>query len=188
LSTNAPGEKLGPGTLVAVVGPSGAGKDTLLAIARAELAGCAEVVFPRRVITRPASAAEDHDSLTEAEFAAAVADGAFAFSWRAHGLGYGMPAAIDDDLRAGRTVACNVSRAVVADLRARYACCRVVLITAPPEVLRARLAARARASDGDILTRIARGVAEVELAPDLVIDNVGDPRAAAQPLLDLLGR
>jgi ribose 1,5-bisphosphokinase len=170
--------------LVAIVGPSGAGKDTLLAVARAELGGT--VVFPRRVVTRKASAAEDHESLSESEFAAAVAAGAFAFCWQAHGLAYGIPAAIDDDLRAGRTVVCNVSRNVVGDLRARYACCRVVLVTAPPDVLRARLAARARASDGDILARIARTVATHELAADLVIENVGDPREAARPLLDLL--
>ena len=75
---------------------------------------------------------------------------------------------------------------MIGELRARYACCCVALVTAPPEVLRARLAGRARASDGDIQTRIARGVAEVGLKPDLVIENIGDPRMAAQALIDLL--
>ena len=39
--------------------------------------------------------------------------GDFAFWWEAHGLKYALPAAIDDDIRAGRTVVCNVSRGIV---------------------------------------------------------------------------
>jgi len=40
------------GAFVAVVGPSGAGKDTLIAHARDALAGEPQVEFVRRVITR----------------------------------------------------------------------------------------------------------------------------------------
>ena len=99
---------IGPGRLVLVVGPSGAGKDTLIAGARAACADDASVVFPRRVVTRPSSAAEDHDTMATDEFTQAVADGAFALWWEAHGNRYGIPSAIDDDIRAGRTVVCNV--------------------------------------------------------------------------------
>ncbi len=180
--------KLGPGAFVAVVGPSGAGKDTLLALARAELAGTSAVVFPRRVVTRPPSPEEDHESLTATEFVAARAAGAFAFFWHAHGLDYALPSAIMDDLRAGRTVVCNVSRAVVTEVRARCARCAVVLVTAPPEILRARLAARGREMGEDMSARIARRVEGHALAVDLVIENVGDPRHTVRPLVDLLRR
>jgi ribose 1,5-bisphosphokinase len=57
------------GAFVAVVGPSGAGKDTLIAHARSALAGEPQIDFVRRVITRPSDGqTEDHDTLADAEF------------------------------------------------------------------------------------------------------------------------
>jgi ribose 1,5-bisphosphokinase len=159
---------IGPGRLVVVVGPSGAGKDTLIAGAGVRLAGDPTVVFPLRIVTRPASAAEQHRTISDGDFTTAAEQGAFAFWWEAHGLKYALPAGIDDDNRAGRTVVCNVSRGIVAALRRRYAGVRVVLVTAPAEVLTTRLAARGRASDGDIARRIARAAPpNAELSPDV---------------------
>jgi len=175
---------IGPGRLVLVVGPSGAGKDTLIARARA-MCRDDQVVFPRRVITRPASAAEDNDTLSEQAFDAALAGGAFALSWSAHGLKYGIPRSIESDIGADRTVVCNVSRTVVAAARARYAHMTAVLITAPPAVLAARLAQRGRASDGAIENRIRRTVDE-RFAPDLVITTVGSVDDNARRLLDIV--
>ena len=105
----------GPGCFVAVVGPSGAGKDTLINFARERLAGDARFVFARRVVTRPADAgSEVHDSFGAAEFDAALAAGAFGLNWSAHGLRYGLPIGLDDDIAAGRTVIANLVAAGAA--------------------------------------------------------------------------
>src|SRR5215475_9992930 len=168
---------IGPGRLVAVAGPSGAGKDTLLRFARNHLGSDPNIVFPHRVVTRETSAAEDHETLSEADFAAAVAAGGFAFWWYAHGLNYAVGVAADDEIRAGKTVVCNVSRAVISHLRRRYVDVRVVLVTAPADVLATRLAARGRATDGPLEARLARNApSQSDLAPDVVIENVGDPQ------------
>jgi len=174
------------GALVAVVGPSGAGKDTLLAIARDLVAGDDGIVFARRVVTRESSAAEDHDSMPAEVFEDAVRRGAFAFWWAAHGLKYGIPSAIDDALRAGKTVICNTSRAIMPDLRARYARLDVVLVTAPPAVLAARLAGRARASDQSLDERLKRSAEFVDFRADHVIDTTGAPEQAIARLIAII--
>jgi ribose 1,5-bisphosphokinase len=167
-----------------VVGPSGAGKDTLLKGARAACAYDPAVVFPRRVVTRPKSDAEDHDTIDAVAFERAADDGAFALWWHAHGNGYGIPSSIDRDIRAGRTVVCNVSRTVVDAARERYGFVTVVEITAPEQVLQSRLASRQRVSDGNIAERIERS-AEVErlYAADIVIRNIGRPDGGVRRLI-----
>jgi ribose 1,5-bisphosphokinase len=171
---------IGPGRLVLVVGPSGAGKDTLIDLARTALQDNPTVVFPRRVVTRTASAAEAHDSMSTDAFDRAARAGAFALTWDAHDLRYGIPAGIDADIRAGRTVVCNVSRAIIDAARRRYAVVVVALVTAPPELLAARLKARGR--EGDIAQRLARGDAFGDIEADCVIANTGAPEAGAAAL------
>ena len=135
--------------LVLVVGPSGAGKDALLNAARAALRDDPRISFARRVITRPKDAGgEDHEPVTDAEFATR----AFALSWAAHGLRYGIPAAA---VQAAPVVVANVSRGVIADAAARFPV-RVIEVTAPADVLAARLAARGRESADDVARRLAR--------------------------------
>jgi ribose 1,5-bisphosphokinase len=175
---------LGPGRLVLVVGPSGAGKDTLLKGARAACAYDPAVVFPRRVVTRPKSDTEDHDSIDAAGFARAASEGVYALWWEAHGHSYGVPSTIDHDIRAGRTVVCNVSRTIIEPARRRYASVTVVEITAPDQVLQSRLASRQRASDGDIARRLERSAQMEQLfSPDIVIRNVGRPDGGVRRLI-----
>jgi len=146
-----------PGRLVLVVGPSGAGKDSLLREAARALAQDRQIVFPRRVITRASrDDTESHDSMTADEFIAAQEQGRFALSWQAHGLHYGIPASLLDDLGAGRTAAVNVSRAVIADTAERFSNMAILHVTAPVTVIAERLARRGRETSADIAARIAR--------------------------------
>ncbi len=147
----------GTGRLVLVVGPSGAGKDSLLRAAAQTLAADRHIIFPRRVITRPShDEAEAHDSLTVDEFIDARERGHFALSWQAHGLHYGIPASLLDELRAGRTAAVNVSRAIIGEAAERFPNVAVLNVTAPAEIIAKRLAERGREAPADIAQRIAR--------------------------------
>lgn len=177
---------IGPGRLVLVVGPSGSGKDTIIAGAMAACATDPTVVFPRRAVTRAASDAEDHYTLDDVAFDRAVTIGAFAFWWQAHGLKYGIPRGIDDDLRAGRTIICNVSRSIIPDIRERYANVDVVLITAPANILAERLARRGRPSDGPINERIKRNEAFLDFAADAIVENSGSPAVATEAFVALV--
>jgi ribose 1,5-bisphosphokinase len=176
--------RLGPGRLVLVVGPSGAGKDTLLDLVRAACADDSSVVFPKRMVTREASSSEDNESISPADFAQAIVRGEFAVQWQAHGLYYGLPRSIIDDIRAGRTVVANVSRTVIASCREMFANVTVVSVTAPPDVLAQRLAGRARDSDGQLDDRLRRTVPDA--AFDVVIDNVGRAEDHASELLRVI--
>jgi ribose 1,5-bisphosphokinase len=176
---------IGPGRLVLVVGPSGAGKDTLIAHAREACRDDATVVFPTRVVTRPPSIFEGNEFMPQSVFEQAAANGAFAIWWNAHGHMYGIPLAADFDIEAGRTVVCNVSRTVVGILRQRYANVVTVLVTAPQKVLETRLAARDRRSDGSVTDRMSRvDQMDGKLRPDVIINNIGDPEIGTRKLVD----
>jgi ribose 1,5-bisphosphokinase len=162
---------IGPGRLILVVGPSGAGKDTLLGLAKAACAEDSGIVYPRRVITREASSSEDNEEVSAGTFEAALARNEYAMHWDAHGHRYALSRAIDDDIRAGRTVVANVSRTVISAMRRAYANVTVVSITAPQNVLAERLAMRGRTSDGSIEHRLHRAVDEATAAPDVTINN-----------------
>lgn len=178
-------ERMGPGLLVLVVGPSGAGKDTLIAYARTRLAERDDIHFARRRITRPADATENHIRLDEAEFARGVALGSFPLYWRANGLCYALGAEVAEDIASGRIVVANGSRAAVAEARARFARMKVVHVTAPAELLAARIAARGRESADEVLARLAREPA-LDAPPDLTILNIDAVNAAGERLAAFL--
>jgi ribose 1,5-bisphosphokinase len=178
---------LRPGTLVLVVGPSGAGKDTLLAIARSHFSGSDRVRFPHRLVTRAANRWEEHDTISMDDFEAGVADGRWPLWWRAHGLGYALPPSLLEDIAAGRTVVVNLSRTAVSAARARFPRVRVAYITAPPHLLAARIAGRGREPGAGVAERASRRApTERDIVPDLVIDNSGPPERAAAKLIAVI--
>jgi ribose 1,5-bisphosphokinase len=177
---------IGPGRLILVVGPSGAGKDTLLGLAKAACADDGRIVFPRRVITRQASASEDNEEVSAGTFEAALARDEYAMHWDAHGHRYALSRAIDDDIRSGHTVVANVSRTIIAMMRRAYASVLVISITAPPNVLSERIAMRARGSDGKVEQRLNRTVDEAAAVPDVTIVNTGSVEYHARQLVRII--
>ncbi|KQT82177.1 phosphonate metabolism protein/1,5-bisphosphokinase (PRPP-forming) PhnN [Aurantimonas sp. Leaf443] len=178
------------GRLVAVVGPSGAGKDTLLRLAAQALAGRPDVVFARRVVTREADeAAEDHDAMEPDAFAAASRAGAFCLEWSAHGLSYGLPASLLETVRAGGTVVANLSRERLQAAAARFPQLVVVEVTAPRAVLLARLGARGREEGAAVAARLERSVAlrvPEGCAARHTIRNDREPAAGAAELVAII--
>ncbi|MEM9062445.1 MAG: phosphonate metabolism protein/1,5-bisphosphokinase (PRPP-forming) PhnN [Pseudomonadota bacterium] len=162
-----------PGVFIAVVGPSGAGKDTLI---RAAMAGSQDLVLARRVITRPpAPDTEDFDSVDEQEFARRRDAGAFALHWHAHGLSYGIPIGVDRDLAKGVSVIANLSRSMINAGRARFDRFRAIVVTAPVPVLAERLALRGRETAEDIAERLERARYTPPVGDDVIaVDNGGD--------------
>lgn len=161
------------GKLVLVVGPSGAGKDTLIDAARAHLNDDIRFTFPRRIVTRAAvTTAEDHDTITRREFDLMRAKGDFALAWEAHGLGYIIPKNIETPLTKNQTVVCNVSRRVIAAAADKYPGTHVLMITADVSLRAQRLAGRGRETKAEIEARLTREAIKLPLGvPVTKIDN-----------------
>lgn len=176
-----------PGRLVLIVGPSGAGKDTLIDYARERLREESTVCFVRRVITRRAAIGEAHETVDDAEFLRRVQAGAFVLHWQAHGLQYGLPGLVDDWLARCRVVVANGSRAVLSAARRRYAGLLVVNVTAPPEILAERLRRRGREDGPARLERLARNDSAAITGDDVrTLDNSGAPGIAGEQLVGIL--
>jgi ribose 1,5-bisphosphokinase len=178
------------GRLVYVMGPSGAGKDSIIAYARDRLGAEGDRhVFARRHITRPAdSGGEDHIPIAPDAFERDCAAGRYALHWRGNGLGYGVGGEIDAWLRAGRHVVLNGSRGYLAEAEAVYPNLLPVLIQIDPAVLRQRLAARGRETPEQIEARIQRAIAleTIEHPALVVISNNGALAHAGESFLGLL--
>ena len=125
-----------------------------------------------------------HTSQIPAAFAARKAAGEFALDWDAHGLSYGIPR---EQLQGPGDAIFNGSRAALPAAVAAIPGLRVILITAPPEVLARRLAARGREDGADIAERLAR--ADHALPPGIdaaVVMNDATPEQGAARLMAAL--
>jgi thymidine phosphorylase len=147
------------GSFFFVVGPSGAGKDSLLDGVRASLEP-SSFIFAKRTITRPAGApGEVHEACTETVFETLRAEGRFLITWQAHGLSYGLPRSLLAAMQSGQHIIANGSRSMVKELNALVPNLVVVEVNAPTDVLQARLSARGRETAEDISKRLNRSVA-----------------------------
>lgn len=174
--------------MIVVVGPSGAGKDSVMSFAAVHYANDPDINFVRRLITRAADAgSEDHDSISDQAFDELRDAGAFAVSWEAHGLKYGIPAETILRIEAGAIVIANGSRAALPAFEAAYPKLVVVNITASPDVLTARLSNRGRETVDEVRARLARPGAPISDKIDLrTIDNSGRLEDAGEAFVEII--
>ncbi|TDE39065.1 phosphonate metabolism protein/1,5-bisphosphokinase (PRPP-forming) PhnN [Antarcticimicrobium sediminis] len=172
--------------VIAVVGPSGVGKDSVMA---ALAARDPRLRLQRRVITRPEEAGgEVFTGVTPETFARMAAAGAFALHWQAHGLSYGIPVEIYDLRRGARAVLVNLSRAVLGVAQGLFGDLIVLSLTADSDVLADRLAGRGREDAGDRARRLQRASAPLPegLRRVIEVDNSGPLATTVETVLTRL--
>jgi len=172
-----------------VIGPSGAGKDSILDYVREHLQSDGSVAFAHRYITRPAeSGSENHIALSEQEFHLRLGAGLFTMHWASHGLHYGIGVEIDHWLTKGVNVVVNGSRGYLEEAATKYHQLCPLLIDVPPSILHERLLKRGRESEEQITKRIHRATQFATIThPNLVhIDNSGPLHQAGEQMITLL--
>lgn len=172
--------------IIAVVGPSGVGKDSVMQALADRDPGFR---IQRRVITRPEDAGgEEFTGVTPEEFARMAAAGDFALHWQAHGLSYGIPVEVYDLRKGARAVLVNLSRGVLRAAQDRFGDLIVLSLTAASEVLAERLAARGREDAADRARRLDRAGAPLPggLRRVIEVDNSGALEATVETVLTRL--
>lgn len=178
------------GTLFLVVGPSGSGKDSILNHARNHFSQSAEILFPRRYITRSVDAGgEDHQSITFDDFETQRQAGQFVFHWQAHGLCYGIPIEVEEAIFAGKSVVVNVSRSILDDARLRFQKVVILSVVVKETELRRRLMSRGRETSEDVEKRLARSTAFMVNGIDVQkIDNSGELEKSCKSFVQIVAR
>lgn len=165
--------------LVYVVGPSGAGKDSVLGWVRHHLNQVPSIHWARRTITRAARPGDEvHEAVDEQQFQALRERGAFALNWQANGLHYGIRHCETAPIDSGHWVLVNGSRGHLDTARNRFPGVAVVHISASPDTLRQRLLARGREDPEAVAARIRRtqtlpAVHAVEVLNDGALEDAG---------------
>lgn len=176
------------GNLVYIMGPAGAGKDTLLNQIRNSVGAQPPAVVAHRYITRPDDATgENHIALDSGAFRERERLGCFALTWSRDGIHYGIGREIDLWLGEGIHVIVNGSRGAFEDAANRYGDrLRPVLLELPADVRRQRLMARGREDAGEITARLARDE-RLPIADHprlMTLDARRPPSVVAQTLLE----
>jgi len=155
------------GHLFLIVGPSGAGKDTLINYVTERL----PIKRVKRVITRASDEYEDFTSVNEEEFDKQE----YFITWESYGRKYGIP-----QLGSGDYII-NVSRDVINKIKKKRPDTIIIELKTKPEVLKQRLEARTR---GEVKERLER---RVEVQSDIIIETSNpDSSVAGEELVSYL--
>lgn len=172
--------------VILVVGPSGAGKDTLLRSARKEFTGLPTLGFAKRYITRPPDTNEDNYYVDKSGFELLEKSSFFLSSWRAHGNCYGIPHHEIIEARGRQTTITSISRSAIADFQNGCLNPITLLITARPDVLEQRLIARGRESVEDIRARLRRSQQSLTTSDYITFDNSDELHQSTRKFISLL--
>ena len=192
-----------PGWFVAIVGPSGAGKDTIMNAVHEVLKNNPEFLFVRRIITRKAgiNSFNDHDETSQnignednigvslEKFFELSQKASFSLQWFAHGIHYALPIGIVDEVHKGKIVIANVSRAKLGHAKELFGKVYVIEINAPIGILKERLLGRKREKITDIEERLKRANIPIQLPEGskyCYIDNSGNVKSAVDKMLSIL--
>jgi len=176
------------GTLFVVVGPSGAGKDTLMNWVRMKLCAKTSIGFVQRTISRSGDKGnEDHQQVTPERFAEMQQAGCFSVTWTAHGLHYGVPARLHADLASGKCMILNGSRYALDEVCREFRSVHIVHVDVDRTELERRLTLRARETSEQVSKRLSR--ANVNLptgVPVTRLDNTGPIEHAGNVFLAII--
>jgi ribose 1,5-bisphosphokinase len=160
--------------VILVVGPSGAGKDTLLRAAREHFAPDQSIGFARRYITRPPGVDEDNYYVDETGFSLLEKAAFFISSWRAHRNCYGVARHEIHQYYGKGSVVASISRSSIADFERACDAPVTILVTAHPEVLEKRLLSRGREPVEKIRERLQRAQEPLNTRNYISFDNSGE--------------
>lgn len=138
-----------------LMGPSGAGKDSVLDWLRASEHRPASLQVAHRYLTRPIKARdENYVYLNEAEFSQRKSQGLFMLDWASHQTRYAVGCEVRDWLNAGMNVVFNGSRAHFEQALIQYPELIGLYLDVEDEILEQRLRARGRDSEASIQERL----------------------------------
>jgi ribose 1,5-bisphosphokinase len=174
------------------VGPSGAGKDTLLTWLKSRVRSSSLLHWARRTIDRPPSIefnAEQHESVEAEGFEKLLKEGAFAMHWEANSHRYGIRFQEIAPLYQFKWVIVNGSRGYLPTVAKDYPGLTVLHITADQELLRKRLIDRGRESNEMIEERLRREVPIINPPHSNLIEiiNNGSLESVGSFMLQRLG-
>ena len=173
-----------PGILIVVVGPSGAGKDTLIDAAKLHFND--RIIFPKRYITRADKVGEDHIPVTFDELQNMEETGHLFLNWEAHGLQYGISNGILTALKHNKPIILNISRRKIEEVKQKWPHTVAIHVSVNPDILLQRLQSRGRESAEVIKSRFNRQAGIAPRLTDYDIDNSGDLEISKSAFIEVI--